>query len=284
MAGPPTDPSDVVNRALDYLGVEAIGDMEEGTTQARAAIRHYSPSVRDLLRAAPWNFARKTYALDLMWSVDPNDAPYFGPVPENFYYQYAYPQDAVRIRFIEAGPAQANGISGAPGTGGEITLSGDVIGSAGVLAVPPMTGLQINPFAIRQHPAPYVVAYANELAVILCNVKNAQAIYTAAVFNPATWDALFMSALVALLAGRLALAVVADKKLAFQLRAAASAETVGALNQARVADANEGVHSQDHLPDWLRIRGIQGWPIFGAMGPTLGVSYDPLALPDGSTF
>jgi hypothetical protein len=265
MANPATAAPDVVNRALDYLGVEAIAEMSEGTTQARAAIRHYGPSVRDLLRAAPWNFARKMRVLDLMYDATAIPAP--GPPPTDpaittiipWLYAYAYPQDCVRVRYI-------------PQISPVVTSQ-----------TPPMTGVSWNVQITGTQPAPFVVTTLFELNAILTNVQGAQLVYTSAMFDPQQWDSLFMTAVVALLAGRMALAVVPDKKLAMALRQTASAEAAGALNMARVADGNEGWSVQDHLPDFMRIRGIQGWPVYGF--PTGALSaWDPLSLPDGSAY
>jgi hypothetical protein len=271
MANPPTQPDDVCNRALDYLGVPDIGDLYEGTLQARAALRHYGPTVRDLLRAAPWNFARKTRILDLMFDAAappggvaasgvPAPPPPFSMVP--WLYAYHYPQDCVRVRFVPQIAPVMTDIAQQP---------------------PPMTGMPYNVTITGQQPAPFVVTTIIELTAILTNVQGAQLVYTSAMFDPQQWDSLFMSAVVPLLAGRMAIAVVPDKKLAMALRTAASQEAAGALNLARVTDGNEGWTVQDHLPDFMRVRGIQGWPVYGF--PTGALSaWDPLSLPDGSAY
>ena len=262
MANPPTSPSDVINHALDLLGVPAISEMQEGSDAANAALRHYGPSVRDLLRAAPWNFARKTRVLDLMYDTTATPPPATDPAVTTivpWLYAYHYPQDCVRVRFVP------QIIPGAPAQ------------------TPPMTGMSYSFPAGGQMPAPFVVTTLFELNAILTNVQGAQLVYTAAMFDPQQWDSLFMSALVALLGARLALAVVADKKIAMALRAALSQEAAGALNLARVSDGNEGFHSQDHIPDWFSIRGVQGWPIIGY--PMVAFSqWDTLTMPDGSAY
>jgi hypothetical protein len=264
MANPPTGAADVVNRALDYLGVAAISEMQEGSEAANAALRHYGPSVRDLLRAAPWNFARKMRVLDLMYdaTAPPIVPPPYDPAQMTimpWLYAYHYPQDCVRVRYI-------------PQISPVVTSQ-----------TPPMTGIGWNTQITGTQPAPFVVTTLFELNAILTNVQGAQLVYTSAMFDPQQWDALFLSALCSLLAARLALAVVPDKKLALSLRQAASGEAAGALNAARVADGNEGWSVQDHLPDWMRVRGIQGWPVYGF--PTGALSaWDPLSLPDGSAY
>jgi hypothetical protein len=265
MANPPTGAADVVNRALDLLGVSPISEMQEGSEAANAALRHYGPTVRDLLRAAPWNFARKMRVLDLMYDATAIPPP--GPPPTDpaittivpWLYAYAYPQDCVRVRHI-------------PQISPVITSQ-----------TPPMTGISWNVQITGTQPAPFVVTTLFELNAILTNVQGAQCVYTSAMFDPQQWDSLFMTAEVALLAGRLALAVVGDKKLAMALRTAASQEAAGALNLARVADGNEGWSVQDHLPDFMRVRGIQSWPVYGFPVGALS-AWDPLSLPDGSAY
>lgn len=268
MSNPPTAPDDIVNRALDYLGIEDIAEMSEGTQAARAAIRHYGPSVRDLLRAAPWTFARKARALDLMYDagalLTPEEAAGLAghQVPPPWRYEYQYPQDCVRVRYLPAA------VPGPPD-----------------MTPPPMTGLPYDVPVPGQRAAPFVVGNDQEITVILTDVRGAWLVYTAAIFNPQLWDALFMSALVPLLAGRLAMALVPDKKLALQLRAQASGEAAIALNNARVADGNEGMTSQDHLPDFMRIRGVGGHSVYGGLLPTGALSaWDPLSLPDGISY
>jgi hypothetical protein len=90
-----TFPADLVNRALDYLGVEAIGDMEEGTVAARAASRQYVPLRQQLLNAAHWDFARKQVTMELV-----QDATAGQQVPNGFLYEYLMPTDCLQVRFV----------------------------------------------------------------------------------------------------------------------------------------------------------------------------------------
>jgi hypothetical protein len=111
-------PADIVNQALDSLGIETwIGDLEEGTREARAALRWYGPTLRQLLRAANWNFARKQARLTLLndrtgqttqrqiangWPVTVGTGTQaMGP----WIYEYEWPIDAMRARFVPAQPA-----------------------------------------------------------------------------------------------------------------------------------------------------------------------------------
>jgi hypothetical protein len=97
------------------------------------------------------------------------------------------------------------------------------------------------------------------LTVILCNVSQAICVYTQNVTSTAVWDADFTEAVVFALAGRLAIPLTGDKKLAAMKYEMANA----ILRQARVGDANEGLTMQDHVPDWMTVRG-GAWPSFGS--------------------
>ena len=101
---------DVVNRALDAVNAseQAIGDINQGTTAARVALRHYMPCLEQLFRAAYWNFARAQAPMELLGAV-----PGYGPsVPTGqtppygcivippWTYEYAWPIDCVAARFV----------------------------------------------------------------------------------------------------------------------------------------------------------------------------------------
>lgn len=262
MANPNTMPADVVNRALDLIGCPAIAEMSEGSVPARAATRNYGPTVRDLLRSAPWNFARKTVTMDLMFSALNGD-----PVPIPWIFEYQYPQDCVKVRFVPALTTPPPGL------------------------VPPlMTNMSpVLPTVSTSRPAPFVIATDHELNVILTNVQDAMLVYTAAIFNPELWDALFMEGVVTLLAAKLAMPCVDDKKLALAMRQQQTAAAKDVVGEARATNGNEAWSTADHYPDWLRIRGAGGWPwgFFTANIPGGGLGfcgYDSLWWPDGSAY
>src|SRR6266566_4276081 len=101
MANPSTtNATDVVNRALDAVGAKEIPELYDGSDESRVAIRHFGPTVRELLRAAPWNFARKQKVLDLVKDRTNTDSTLSTDVPVPWLYEYLYPQDCVKLRFI----------------------------------------------------------------------------------------------------------------------------------------------------------------------------------------
>src|SRR4051812_43011774 len=98
-------PEDLVNRALDAAGADqVIGNMQQGSREAQIALRHYGPVLRQLLRAANWDMARKQAPLLLLADATGNTANVGTVVPQPWTYEYAYPTDCVRVRFIPANP------------------------------------------------------------------------------------------------------------------------------------------------------------------------------------
>jgi hypothetical protein len=271
MANPTDAAVHVVNQALDAIGAKTISEMRDGSKEAEAALRHYGPRLRDMLRSAHWNFARKDFRLALAKDRNNRDGTVPTDVPHPWLYEYLYPQDCVKVRWVPRS--------------GELDDTGDP---------PLMTNLAPLSTVHGESPAPFVVS--NDLAVtaeaigvgvILTNVRNARLIYTAAVTAPQLWDPLFLTAFSGLLAAWLALPCLDDKKFALEVRAQQAALVKGLIAEARVQNGNESWATQDHLPDWIRIRGAGRWPygFIGANPVGLGyLSYDALGFPDGSAY
>jgi hypothetical protein len=269
VANPLTRPPDVCNRALDECGVPVIAEMYEGSASSRVALRHYGPSVRSLLRSAHWNFARKTAPLSLAKDTTNTDGTVPTDVPPPWLYEYLDPEDCIKVRFVPQ------------------------LSAPDPLTPPLMTNLPVAPIYSSTLPAPFVVGTdlfagpdGTGIAVILTNVKNAMAVYTAMISDPQQWDPLFMDAVVAFLAARFAMPLVPDKKLAMQMRAENIAIVKDAVGRARVSDGNEGWSTVDHIPDFIRVRSTGGWPsgFFTSNIPGLIAGWDTLSLPDGSAY
>src|SRR4029077_9622843 len=100
-------------------------------------------------------------------------------------------------------------------------------------------------------------------------VPDAQLVYTRLVLSPEEWDALFEEAMAAVCGARLAMPLIADKKLALAARNQQIAIAKSAISEARVANANDSGFPQtiDHTPDWLRARNLgSGWGWAGDRG------------------
>lgn len=269
-------PTDICNRALDACGVDvSIGDIEEGTRPADACLRAYMECLTALLRTANWDFARKTADLVLIADATGQTAGVGTVVPIPWVYEYAYPVDCMKARFVpQNGPLQGS--------------------------VPLMAGLtQIAGQRLR--PAPFVVAtdynYPPDLGanywevqgnspagrtVILTNVAGAQCVYTSLQIYPSVWDSLFTSAMVAYLASEVALPLAKDKRMGLQMRNQNIAICKAKVMEARLADGNEGATSVNREASWIAARN-GGLPLGMDAGNPWGADA-PIAFSDGSSY
>lgn len=276
-------PADIANQALDAVGADiVVGDIQEGTREAQILLRAYSQCLRQLLRAAHWNFARKQAPLSLLADASAN-TPNVGTLTVGgFAYEYQYPIDCMKARFVPWQPSSAQ--VSAPA--GNIQPPNP--------SLPLMPGLNNdNALASRMRPARFLEAMdvnypppAGTLTwevqgvspqgrtVICTNVKDAQIVYTALMNYPSNWDAQFRAAFVAYLAAEIALPVWTkrDRKFGLQVRDEQIKIAAGKITQARITDGNEGWFSSDISVDWIRTRfsgagrGGGGWGDSGGPG------------------
>jgi hypothetical protein len=253
-----TLPVDIVNRAFDECGIDEIGDLDDGSEFARAASRVYWPTLRQMLSAAHWNFARKQESMVLLGDIS-GQAIAMRDVPAPWGYMYEWPVDAVNARFV---PANALSSYGAP----EIPIFPNSI------TYPISFGSNVpSPFIVASAPRPNEISSSwgdveghdpEQTRVILTNTAQAQLVYTGMMMYPDAWDPLFEQAMVTALACRLAMRVIQDKKFARVVRADNAQLARQALDAARVRDGNEGWTVRDHTPDWITARtgyGYSGW-------------------------
>jgi hypothetical protein len=164
-------PADIVNRALDAIGNKnSVGDLQEGTTEARVGLRIYSQIVQFVLGQRDWAFARDAVDLKQLKTApiggygmnvwDPLNNP-----PPPWQFEFAYPDGTIKVRSVRPVPA-----------------------------VTPEYAPRFNAF---------VEAYDSDLAqkVILTNLPDAQAVITLQVMDPNEWqDPMFTEAVIAALA------------------------------------------------------------------------------------
>ena len=288
--------ADVANQALDQAGIDfTIGDLEEGTRPAQVLLRTYVESLRQLFRAAHWDFARATADLQLLADATGQTANVGQAVPVPYIYEYGYPIDCLKVRFIPWN----NGLNPTvPATNIQIPTDVPLTTASNPDS---LTGQRLVPSRFVIATDPNYTAPPGDLipetpgqspignTVILSNVQNAKCIYTRFMPYPTVWDPLFRQAFVAFLAQQIALPLAKDKKMGMQLRKDNIEIAKGAIKAARVTDGNEGTPSSDISVDWMRVRrtgGRDGY--YGnrwADGPgTLWGAYDALMLADGSTF
>lgn len=293
-----------------------IGDLEEGTTQARPILRAYGSSVRQLLRTAHWNFARKQAPMTLLADQTGSTAG-VGTLVANqeFTYEYQLPIDCVKMRMVPWNLQQSTGalqftgsypiVQGPPPPGAvSIPNLNSPASPAFIRLIPArfLVALDYNYPALvgaitdwSQEPGPPDAGFGpQQRTVVLTNVQNASAVYTALVMYPDEWDSLFTEGLVQLISSRVALVLNRDKKLGLALRTAAIAACKTAIADARVANGNESGFPQtvDHMPDFMRIRtagaGWYGsWNGWGPGAPGPGLfwgGWDTMSFGDGSVF
>lgn len=269
-------PADIINQALDAIGSEvSIGDPEEGTREAQVSLRAYMQCLRQLQRAAHWDFCRKQAPLLLLADATGNTANVGNLVPAPWAYEYAYPGDCLKARFVPLNRA---------------FYAGDI--PAGNISLPttaPTFPQGVCPIVgARPAPAPFLVAtdfnYPTNPAVgggqwwnqpgisptgrtvILTNVPHAHLVYTAEQAYPSLWDPQFRAAMVAYLAAEIALPLTKDKKFGLQVRATNLAIAKERVIQARITDGNEGWSTVNREASWMRARnagtgssGYGGW-------------------------
>ena len=295
------DPAYVVNRSLDALGTPyVLGSLEDGTTESEPARRAYGPMLRQLLRAAHWNFSRAVDKLELLADASgqtlspmPPNTPISMAVEQPWLYAYAWPPDGVAARWLpwrmeplpSSTPLYTNQQSA--------------------------TGLLLN-----AHPARFLISSSNQFPVVtgevgwadlpdlddiegvgpigrrvvLTNVPFAHLVYTRLVLSIEEWDPLFEETMVAYMAQRLALVAIKDRKEAIAVRNAQISIVKDMLMEARARNANDAGFPQtpDHVPDWIRARRYGGsrWGAggLGIGAGVLGYGWDSLSLSDGSVF
>jgi hypothetical protein len=293
-------PVDLANQALDAAMYPlSLGDIEDGSDEARIIVRAYRNCLMQLLRAAHWNFARKTAPLLLLADASGN-TPNVGTVVPNtwFIYEYAYPDDCAKARFVPWN--LSNQASNVPA------------GNIQIPQTPLVTGLGSTPaLGQRIHPARFTVetdfnyppvagqatwevqgVSPQGRTVICTNVRYATLVYTAIMLYPSVWDPLFRAAFVTYLASEIAgpLWSRRNPKFGMEVRKDLIEMVKDKVTQARATDGNEGGPStSDIAVDWIRTRQVGGmwaggWTGQGDGPGYMGMGWDSLPLAGGSVF
>jgi hypothetical protein len=266
-------PSAVLQQSLDAAGSDhLLGDVEDGTRESQVCLRAYRQCLMQMLRAFHWDFARKEAPLTLLADASGN-TPNVGTfvVGDQFNYEYSFPTDAVKVRYI---PQHRWSNPGVP--------NNNILPPNP--ASPIMTGIGQPPYGPRRiQPARFLISNDANYpppqgtqswevqgvspqgrVVILTNVKDAKCVYTYLCLYPSVWDALFRAALVAFIASEIALPLAKDKKFGMEIRKEQIAIAKDKILQARAAAGNEsGVNTSDLRTDWIdarRVGGAWGWP------------------------
>lgn len=255
-------PTSVCNLALSEVGSRvSITSLTQGTPAANAANLFYTPKTQMLLRGANWDFARKQELLTLNKAVIIDGEASDDPPPQPWLYEYLYPSDCLKMRFII--PYYPPATPGTPLT----------TGSTGALW--PQDTITRIPFVIANDTDDE----DEPIKVILTNLETAIGIYTADLSEyPDLWDPLFLTAETAMLGAYFVNTLARDKVQMDQQIAIAK----GALDSARASNGNESISNADHVPDWMQVRASSGggWGGAGSAGGYV-LGYDGVSFPDG---
>lgn len=265
-----TSPVDIANRALLAVRaantLTAIDGTSGGPTGRRVAML-YTPVVRQALSGAWWNFARAAAPLSLLkaqpgtpenpGSATPTWDPKTQPLPP-WLYSYAYPDDCVQFQRVLP----------------QMNLDG---GNFPVPIFSTPTGPVFEGWYTEAPPIPFQPATdfdsedpPQSINIVLTNMPQAIGRYTRFIEDPTLWSDNFQEAVVAALAGKLAIPESGDKVMARDQIALANK----IMQDARVSDANEGMTVQEHIPDWIQAHGWGGGWCGGLNG--WGLFYGPL--------
>lgn len=230
---------DICNMALSDCAARAtITDLNDGSPAANACKLWYDRMRRSLLRTAHWGFARTQNSMSQIGDLVPDNT---SPYP--WLWQYLYPADCIRFRYILAPPIvlPAN-VTSPPQTG--IAIPGPTF----------MTPSRNNRWLLTQG----VDGDGNPVRSLVSNIQAAIGVYTRDETNTELFDDLFVLALESALSYKICNSVAGNVKLREGLRQNA----VVAIADARAADGNEAIASTDNIPDWILTRGTGspfGW-------------------------
>lgn len=183
----------ICNQALLDAGIGyRIGNIYEGSSQAKVALELYGQARDEILRLADWSFSRRIAQLTLLKGPPPPGG--FNPFQPwtnvyanpGFLYEYAYPSDCLDLRTVMASPG----------------------------LMPDLDPLPAQ-WRVDNDPTPNVsgsppVASGPAAKVILCNINQALAVYRAQITDPNEFDSGFTAALVASLGEKFSAAFGAD--------------------------------------------------------------------------
>lgn len=292
-------PSAIASQVLDAIGSDfVLGDIKEGSREAQVLLRAYLVCLEQLLRSANWAFARKSAPLQLLADARGINPLVGTVVPSGFVFEYAYPTDCMRVRFVQrrhqnpSGPFPAGNIAvpaGVPQTTGSTEMVGHRIRPARYVIA-----TDSNYTGPLQSPLQSTIGVSpTNRTVILTDVENAHCTYTALMLYSDNWDSLFRAALVAYIASEVALPLTKDKKFGLAIRGQQIQIAKMKIEQARLDDGNEGATTtSDIRVDWMEGRRTGGGR-FGYGGASggwgggdgfEGAGWDSCSFADGTSY
>ncbi len=228
---------DMSNRSLAQAGArEQIISFNEGSVSSINCSLLFQPTFEQLGRAAHWNALRFQDTLTLLKAAQGTPENQTGTVlpipPQPWLYEYLLPNDCLFVRFL-------------------LPTFLPQIGSVPIFPTPS----SLAPTLLPRQQIPFVVGTdkvnGNLAKIILTNLSLAQIVYTQNNPNPDFWDSQFQAAYVASLAAFL----IPPLNLNMALLKTQVAIANQIIAEARSADGNEGVVSQNREASWIVARG-----------------------------
>jgi hypothetical protein len=254
----------IVNMALASFGErERVSSINpsDGSNAADNASLIYTTRTQSLMRSAHWDCLKKQALLTVVKAAPGTPENPDGTItptpPLPWLYSYAYPSDCLKARYI------------LPFTPMNATAS----------TVPLTTAISAMPMPISVgESVAFSIGYdsdalGNPGRVILTNMPQATLVYTANVSDPNFWDPNLIEAQTAYLAVWLCNAMTRSSPLLHDMIALSQNQ----ISNARAMNGNEGTQIQDHVPDWIRIRGGGSLAYSG----TYSLGWDSIAFPGG---
>lgn len=249
---------DVVNIALSMIGqnttVSSLNP-SDGSAASNVASTLYPSLINNLHRAANWNFCRKQISLTQIKAATINGAVSTNPPVQPWQYEYAWPSDCIKARFI----LPYLNIS----AGQSIPFTTADNAAAVMVAGGPPPSFQV---------AMDVDQNNNPIRIILCNVPQAQLVYTTLITQPDLWDAAFFEAACATLAAWFVNALARNRPLMMDMIKIAQ----NLVSEARISDGNEGLTTVNRDASWISFRGIGP-----GLTPTGNPTWDLMSWPGG---
>jgi len=250
---------DISNRALGQAGArEQITSFTESSQSAIYCNLLFQPTFEQLGRAAHWNCLRFQAPLTLLKAAQGTPENQTGTIlpipPQPWLYEYLLPTDCLFVRYLQ--PTFLPQVGSVP-----------IFPTPSSLA-PTLRPPQEIPFVVGAD-----IVSGSLTKIILTNLSLAQIVYTQNNPNPDFWDSQFQAAYVASLAAFLIPPLNLNMGLLNKQIQIADA----IIAQARTADGNEGVVSQNREASWITARGCGQW--LDGTGYGYGCSYENMAWP-----
>jgi len=224
----------IANLALGLCGARSvIANFSENTPSSNAAALWYDRDRLYMLRSYRWNFARFQGPLTLLATAPGVDAQPATNLPWPFMpyaYCYSIPDNLAKFNYILP---LFNGVQ----------QVGSGFGAWGSNNI----GMPVIPFAL----ASYQNQSDQTVEAIFTNQKQAYGVWTRDITAPGLFDSMFVEAFATRLAGSMSMQLNGLSPLVNALYAKAEA----IVAQAQAASGNEGTHTMNSTPDWIRTRG-----------------------------